>query len=95
MLKIQQSYSSRPVVARDGSVYFIRQLHKVSRSIGIYIPKQLLKALGWDHKDALMMWTQGDVLCIQRIELAPGRTRLIPVPPRGERPDKVGSDEEI
>lgn len=94
MAKLVSNQIMRPLIARDGTVYYIRRLHVMGKSKGVYIPRKFYDALRWKRDDPLMMWVQGDVLCVKVVELNAGMTRLIPVPPRGERPDKVGPDEE-
>lgn len=84
----------RPVVSRDGSVYWIRRLIRLGRSQGVYLPKQLVEAAEWTGEEALMVWMQGETILIRRLEVAKGQTRLIPIPPRGRRSDKVPPDEE-
>lgn len=84
----------RPVVSRDGGIYFIRRLHHASKSIGVYLPKQFVEAAGWTDDDALMVWMQGETILIRRLEIDQRATKLIPIPPRGRRNDQVPPDEE-
>jgi len=85
---------NRPVVARDGSVYFIRRLHHMGTCRGIYLPRQLLEALHWDLGDALVVWIQKDTMCVKQLEVENFRERFIPMPPRGRRGDFVPPDDE-
>ena len=84
----------RPVVARDGSVYFIRRLHSMGRCRGIYLPKQILEALHLDIYDGLVVWSQGETICIKKLEVENFRERFIPMPPSGKRGDSVPPDDE-
>jgi len=83
----------RPVVARDGSIYWIRRMHAMGRSQGVYLPRQIIDALHIEIEDALQVWAQGDVVMIKRLEVVQG-TKLIPIPPRGRRSDSVPPDDE-
>jgi hypothetical protein len=94
MPKVEASKAVRPLIARDGSVYFIRRLAKSGASKAVYVPDRFREALGWNESTALMLWLQGNVLCVQEIDPPRTVTRLIPIPPRGERPDTVPEDEE-
>ena len=84
----------RPIVARDGGVYYVRRLHRSSKSVGVYLPKNFLEAVGWTDDDALMVWMQGETILIRRLEIDNRATKLIPIPPRGRRNDQVPPDEE-
>jgi len=84
----------RPVIARDGSVYFIRRLHSMGGCRGIYIPRQILDTLHLENDDALVVWIQKDVICIKQLEVENFRERFIPMPPRGRRGDFVPPDDE-
>lgn len=84
----------RPVVARDGGVYFIRRLIRMGSTQGVYLPKQLVESAGWTGEEALMVWMQGETILIRRLEIDQRATKLIPIPPRGRRNDQVPPDEE-
>jgi hypothetical protein len=94
MRKIQPSRTVRPLVARDGSVYFIRRVAKSGGSKALYVPDRFAEALGWNEGTALMVWIQGHTLCVEEIEPPSTVTRLIPLPPRGQRLDTVTEDED-
>jgi hypothetical protein len=94
MRKVLPSKIKRPMIAKDGSVYFIRRLVQFGKTFGMYVPMRMVEALGWDQNTALMVWIQSDVLCVQEIQPPQVATRLIPIPPRETRPDRVPPDEE-
>ncbi len=96
MPNLKTNYAKRPIVARDGSVYYIRRLHRVARALGVYIPRTLVESLGWKEDDALMCWVQKGVFCVTRVEVKRPNLRFIVVPPRETQTDDVVvPDEEI
>jgi hypothetical protein len=88
------SVPKRPIIARDGTVYFIRRLVGLGRSVGFYVPPQILEAAKLDAGECVMIWVQGEVICMKALEIASPAQRLIPLPPRGRRKDQVPRDEE-
>ena len=46
----------------------MRSLHRVRNIAGVYIPKAIMKSLGWDKQTILMVWQQNDVLCIKELK---------------------------
>lgn len=51
-------------------------------SRGVYLPRQLVEAVGWCDDEALQVWCKGDTVCIRAIPDAGGRQEVDTTPPK-------------
>ena len=59
------NFPRRHLVSPDGTIYYIRQIHKICKSQGIYIPIELTRRLGWADAQPLQIWQKDGVLLMK------------------------------
>lgn len=66
----------------DGCVFWMRAVHKANKLQGVYLPREVVRTLGWTYETVLQLWIQGDVVCLHAM---PDQTRVpqfTPQPPK-------------
>lgn len=68
----------------------VRRLVRSGSSVGLCIPAQYTRALGWRRGDEVRVYMVGDVVCVQRLEAGNFAPRVVAIP--GPRPAVVEAE---